>query len=192
MRVMKVMKVMKAMKAKAGRRTIPSGTDPYLPWGGTRDNVVCKVCRAVYHHKRWYPEGEWSLKEEPKTPMGQTLCPACRKAHDHFAGGVLTLRGGFFAGHKDQILNLVRNEEARAIGVNPLERIIAIENGGDYMEIRTTSERMAQRIGREIQRAYKGDIVYRWSRDNKFVRVDWHRGEETGEAVSGPARRRGM
>ena len=77
--------------------------------------------------------------------------------------------------YKDQILHLVRNVETRAKEVNPLERIISIKNRKGDVEIQTTNERLAQRIGREIQRAYKGDVKYHWSRDDKFVRVDWDR-----------------
>ena len=85
------------------------------------------------------------------------------------------LNGEFLKVHKDQIVHLVRNAEARAKEINPLERIISIKNLKGGVEIQTTNEKLAQRIGREIERAYKGDTKYHWSRDDKFVRVDWHR-----------------
>ncbi|HLB01880.1 MAG TPA: BCAM0308 family protein [Nitrospiria bacterium] len=173
---------MKGMKMGEGRRqqkkrAIPSATDPYLPWGGIHEVVMCRMCHSIYHHKRWYLESEFPLKEARVTPIGLIICPACRKIHDHFPGGVITLRGEFLNTHKDQILNLVRNEEARAKGVNPLERIISTKDQDNWVEIQTTSERLAQRIGREIERAYKGEATYHWSRDDKFVRVEWHRPE---------------
>ena len=103
------------------------------------------------------------------------ICPACHKIQDRFAGGVITLEGRFLKTHKDQIIHLIQNQETRAKAINPLERIISIKNRGDRVEVQTTNERLAQRIGREIQRAYKGKAAYHWSRDNKFVRVEWHR-----------------
>ncbi len=136
---------------------------------------MCRICHAIYHHKRWYLEGARLLSKAQKARMCLIICPACRKIQDHFPGGIITLQGEFLKAHKDQILHLVRNEEARAKGINPLERIISIKDRGESVEIQTTNERLAQRIGREIQRAYKGDAAYHWSQDNKFVRVEWHR-----------------
>ena len=85
------------------------------------------------------------------------------------------MRGEFLKSAKDQILGLIRNQEARAMDVNPLERIMEIRDQKDTMEIHTTTERFAQRLGREIQRAYKGVVVYHWSKDNKLARVSWER-----------------
>ena len=158
------------------RKNVAVRHDPYLPWGGMQEVAVCKRCGAVYHHKRWAMEGP------PAVLQGHTirsvLCPACRRIHDHFPGGIITLRGGFLNTHKDQILHLVKNEEARAKENNPLERIISIKDWGNHIEIHTTNERFAQRIGKEIQRAYKGDATYHWSLNNHFVRVEWHREED--------------
>ena len=81
--------------------------------------------------------------------------------------------------HKEQILHLIRNEETRAKKNNPLERIILIKDQGTTVEVQTTSDRFAQRIGMEIQRAYKGEVNYHWARDDKFIRVTWQRGEES-------------
>jgi hypothetical protein len=156
------------------QKSSPVFKDPYLPWGG-RKTALCKVCRAVYHHKQWYLEDEMPRSKARKTEMSLVVCPACRKIQDRFPGGIIMLHGEFLKSHKDLILHLVRNEEARAKRVNPLERIISIKDRRETVEIQTTNERLAQRIGREIQRAYKGDAEYRWSRNDKFVRVEWHR-----------------
>jgi len=162
------------------QKSTPVFKDPYLPGAGRHELAMCSVCHAIYHHKRWYPEGEITLSKAQKTKLDMVTCPACRKTHDRYPGGIITLQGGFLKTHKDQILHLVRNEEARARKINPLERLISIKNIRGGVEIQTTNERLAQRIGREIQRAYKGDAAYHWSRDDKFVRVDWHRDAALG------------
>lgn len=83
--------------------------------------------------------------------------------------------------HKTGLMNLVRNEEERARGLNPLERVIAVkENGFGSIVISTTNEKLAQRIGRAIKKAFHGDVSYRWSHDNKLARVDWVRKMEMG------------
>ncbi|HTN42683.1 MAG TPA: BCAM0308 family protein [Nitrospiria bacterium] len=158
------------------RKNLPVHRDPYLPLMGPKEAAVCRSCGAVFHHKRW------SMQILPATTRNRKTrsitCPACQKKRDSFPGGIITLSGEFLAPNREEILNLVRNEEARAKRVNPLERIISIKDNLKSVEIQTTSERFAQRVSMEIHRAYKGDVTYHWSRDDKFIRVKWHRGRE--------------
>jgi len=75
-----------------------------------------------------------------------------------------------------ELLKLVKNEEHRARGFNPLERVMSVkENGHGSVIITTTNEKLAQRLGRAIKKAFHGDVRYHWSHDNKLVRVDWAR-----------------
>ena len=149
-------------------------TDSYLPRGASRKASVCEVCRAVYMNKRWYSDGNvcTAIAKEPDTMT--VVCPACLKIRDDFPGGIVTLKGSYVLPHKQGLLNLIRNEEDRARGTNPLERVMSIkENGYGSIVIFTTNERLAQRIGRAINKAFHGDITYRWSHENKLARVDW-------------------
>jgi len=50
-----------------------------------------------------------------------------------------------------------------------------IHEGEDGMELLTTDEKLAQRIGREIRKACGGSVEYRWSEDTKLLRVHWVR-----------------
>lgn len=156
------------------RKTASQYGDPYLSWGEGYGVAMCKICTAVYHKKRW------SLDQGLSQGIvgGRTkivICPACRKIRDRFAGGSVTLAGDFFIKHREEILHRIRHEEGRAKAVNPLERIITVKDVNGYMEILTTNERLAQRIGRELERAFKGTVRYRWSHDDKQVRVWWSR-----------------
>jgi hypothetical protein len=47
------------------------------------------------------------------------------------------------------------------------------ENGGGKIEIATTNEKLAQRLGRALKKAFHGDVTYHWSHDTKLVRVEW-------------------
>lgn len=158
------------------RKNLDVTHDPYSPWMGAKEAAVCRNCGAVYHRKRW------TLDALPSRPAGRTIrrvtCPACRKKRDDYSGGIIRLGGGFLKPHKEEILRLIRNQERRAVGVNPLERIILVKDLGNFVEIRTTSDRFAQRIGKEVQRAFKGEVTYQWSRDDKFLRVKWSRNGE--------------
>jgi hypothetical protein len=151
-------------------------TDSYLPRGASRNKSVCGGCRAVYMNRRWYAEGAVYKAAVNNGEMAQVICPACLKIRDNFPGGIVTLKGDYVLPHKADLMNLVRNEEDRARGLNPLERVIAIkENGFGSIVISTTNEKLAQRLGRAIKKAFHGDVAYHWSHDNKLVRVEWVR-----------------
>ena len=153
-----------------------SASDPYLPRGASKRISVCGGCHAVYKNKRWYADPDLydAAVEIPDTVT--TVCPACLKIRDNFPGGIVTLKGEYVLPHKQELMNLIRNEEGRAHGFNPLERVMSVkENGYGSIVISTTNEKLAQRLGRAIKKAFHGDVKYRWSHDNKLVRVEWVR-----------------
>ena len=88
---------------------------------------------------------------------------------------MLTLRGAFLKFHRDELLKIARNEERRARGINPLERIMEIRDGDRCVELLTTDGKLAQRIGREIRKAYQGSVSFKWSEDADLMRVTWTR-----------------
>jgi hypothetical protein len=151
-------------------------TDSYLPRGASRKISVCEGCRAVYMNKRWYAEGDVDETALKNPEALKIVCPACHKMRDNFPGGIITLKGGFVIPHKKDLLKLIKNEEERARGLNPLERVMSVkENGYGSLIILTTNEKLAQRLGRAVKKAFHGNVVYRWSHDNKLARVDWER-----------------
>jgi len=151
-------------------------TDPYLPRGGSRKISVCEGCRAVYMNKRWYADGAVEAAKLRNPEAAKIVCPACLKIRDNFPGGIVTLKGEYVLPHKKELMKLIKNEEERARGLNPLERVMSVkENGYGSLVISTTNEKLAQRLGRAVKKAFHGEVAYKWSHDNKLVRVDWAR-----------------
>lgn len=143
-------------------------------WGGAGHGTArCQGCSAVYHKKRWYLSG--TLPEGVAVGVPRVTCPACRKVLGHLAEGSVMLTGDFIAAHKGEILNRIRHEEARARTKNPLGRIMAIKEMDGRVEILTTNEKLAQRIGLGLKKAFKGSVKYLWSRGNHLLRVRWSR-----------------
>jgi NMD protein affecting ribosome stability and mRNA decay len=104
------------------------------------------------------------------------VCPACQKIrHGYFEGEVTLASGSFLTEHKEEILNLIHNEEDRAKGINPLERILSITEEKGKILVQTTNEKLTQRIGRLLEKAYQGKTEYHWSEDTKLLRVTWAR-----------------
>ena len=156
------------------RKNVDRTADPYIPRKGAPSVAVCPFCHIICRKKRWYvdePEAAALLR----AGVPSRRCPACRKIVDRFPCGVLTLSGRYLRIHRDEILKIARNEERRARGVNPLERIMEIRAQADRVEVLTTEAKLAQRIGREIHKAYQGVVAYKWSEDADLLRVTWVR-----------------
>lgn len=157
------------------KKSINSEKDPYLLGISPDDMAVCKRCGAVYHDKRWSLTLPAGVREEK--PSVQVVCPACRKILDKFAEGYVTIKGAFLNAHKDEILHLIRNKEKIAMRHNPLDRIIEISDKKGLIEVTTTTEKLAQRIGQMMKKTYDGELEYKWSEDVKLARVVWTRDE---------------
>jgi NMD protein affecting ribosome stability and mRNA decay len=165
------------MKKKGGKYTkhFAKVNDPYMPRRSGHEMSICKECHAVYRGKKWFIDEEMYKANVKNKTTNMIVCPACLKIRDNFAGGVVTLKGGFLKSHEDEILNLVRNEGDRSLRDNPLERIMSINKIKGALEIQTTNEKLAQKIGKAVYKAYSGKLEYKWSEQNKFVRVNWNR-----------------
>ena len=158
------------------RRNIQRYGDPYLPKLDAGEVAVCQGCRAVFRRRHWTLDEALYARATAGAGARQTTCPACHKVRDGYFGGEVTLAAGpFLSRHKEEILNLIRNEEGRAKGLNPLERIIALSEKNGAVVVTTTNEKLAQRIGRELRKAYQGRSVFHWSEDTKCLRVKWVR-----------------
>jgi hypothetical protein len=139
--------------------------------------ALCDECGAIYVNGRWSTHGrkfdEW--KRGRWQPAYTTTCPACVQADNGIAGGYLTVDGTFFAEHKEEIGRLLSNEAKRAREDNPLSRTIDRTEADGKLIVTTTTEHLAQRLGRALEKAYAGKSVYDFSHENKLVRVHWHR-----------------
>jgi NMD protein affecting ribosome stability and mRNA decay len=160
------------------RRLVGQQPDPYVVRGAPAGHAVCKVCHAVYEKKRWRFDDAAYAKLSALKQTKAVTCPACAKTHDHYAEGILTLRWPGLSEHRRDVLGLLRKEAARAKAMNPLVRIMKIEDEGAELRVFTTNTALAQRMGREMERAYQGKAHYSWAHRDKMVRVSWEREED--------------
>lgn len=130
---------------------------------------VCDGCGAVYRHKRWsYPaepvEGE------------STTCPACLAVATGEWRGEVIVTGGFVVAHAEEIERLLRREAGRAAEDNPLARIVELSRvSPNAFLVTTTTEHLAKRLGSALEHAYKGQVDYGFSHEDKFAHVTWAR-----------------
>ncbi|HEU4343978.1 MAG TPA: BCAM0308 family protein [Candidatus Binatia bacterium] len=149
--------------------------DSYLPRRSPKGIIQCTGCGAFYVRRHWtlIPPSGFSSPVHAH-PI---YCPACTKLRDHYPGGELQLLG-VQAGERGEIVRILRNEEERAREKNPLERIMRLQEAKGNWKIDTTTEKLAQRLGRSVKKARGGKIAYKWGHNNKFVRAVW---EKRGE-----------
>jgi hypothetical protein len=159
--------------------------DTYVPRWAPAGLLYCAGCGAVYYRRRWTltPPDEIRDKAEFGDGVTSALCPACRKIGDRYPSGELRMKG-VTPRVKTELFRLLRNEEVRAREKNPLERIMRIEADRDGWRVETSTEKLAQRLGRSLRKARGGKVSYHWSHNNKFVRVFWENRSENTRAKS--------
>jgi hypothetical protein len=142
--------------------------DPYKARVKPPDPAVCPRCGAVYETGRWH----WG---PPPPGVAAQLCQACQRIEDDYPAGELTIAGGFVASHRDEIVNLARNQEALEKGERPLHRIMDIEETPDGFLIRTTDIHLPRRIGEALFRAFEGELDFHYEEEAYRIRVSWTR-----------------
>ena len=143
--------------------------DPYFVKEKYREPSVCKKCGVAFQGGLFV----WS-KAAPGN-ADTMICPACRRIADNYEGGVLYLEGEFLAEHRDEIMSVIRNTEEEVSRYRPLERIMEISEEDGKVEVKTTYEHLAKKLGNALHRACKGDLKVQYLEGEKYVRVWWSR-----------------
>lgn len=143
--------------------------DPYQATRKLPEPTVCPDCRAVYQRGHWGWAPFWPMDSH------QEFCPACRRTRDDYPGGVVTLAGAFALAHRDEMLHLVHRHAAREKAEHPLHRIMAVEENGAAIVIKTTDVHLPRRLGDAIHHAFKGRTEIHYDDEGCFARVNWRR-----------------
>lgn len=130
--------------------------------------TACTECKTVYM------DGRWTWYDLP-SQANMVLCPACRRISEDYPAGFMELKGPFFQQQRQEILNLIRNEEKQEKSEHPLERIMNITDKDGHTEITTTGVHIARRIGEAVSRAYKGEYSLSYGDGEKTIRILWER-----------------
>ena len=143
-----------------------------------REPIVCAGCGAVYAHKHWSRSGRARARASSAgRPIEVRICGACRRSRTGVPHGFVHVDGEFVRTHRPDIVNLLKNEAARAAEDNPLARIVDWHENGhtDDVLVTTTTEHLAIRLGRALEKAFDGRVLYGFSHVNKLAHVWWHR-----------------
>jgi hypothetical protein len=143
--------------------------DPYFSKTKLQDPSVCEKCGVVFH------SGVFDWPDSVPPGAAKMVCPACRRIGDKFEGGTITLEGQFLFDRKQEIMNIIKNTEKAEKNRRPLERIMSINEYDDRIEVTTTYEHLARRIGEAVNSAYKGNLELQYGEGKKYIRVRWRR-----------------
>ena len=158
---------------KRGREA--TSQDPFSFEKSLKDRSLCKKCHNFFLNNRWENDPGLYRRLRDEGEIHWILCPSCRKAQEGYAEGVLTLRGNYLWNHEQEIRRLLKNEEDRCFGRNPLERVVSVLREQDRLVLETTGQKLAEHLGKALQRAHQGDFTIQWSGCPEICRVSWER-----------------
>jgi hypothetical protein len=117
-----------------------------------------------------------SGKHKHWRPTSIVTCPGCKKQQEGLPAGFVYLSGAFLRSHHEEIEHLLDKEAERAAVDNPLARIMGRNiDEKARLVITTTTEHLAERFGQTLEKAFRGEVRYDFSHENKLARVYWHR-----------------
>lgn len=143
--------------------------DSYKIKGKLHEPTICPTCGAVFHQGRW----QW-MATRPADGVKHP-CPACMRIQHHYPAGFVTLSGPFLAAHREEIVNLVHNEEKHERDEHPLKRIMGTEEKDGSLLVTTTDIHLARSIGEAVHHAYQGELAFHYNREQNLLRVSWVR-----------------
>jgi hypothetical protein len=113
-----------------------------------------------------------SRSQEPTV----VFCPACQRQRDGEPSGFVHLEGAYLNERGEEIRHFLQKEAERAAEDNPLARIMRWETDEKGRPtLATTTEHLAERLGHALDKAFKGEVRYDFSHENKLAHVYWRR-----------------
>ena len=135
----------------------------------------CSKCPAYFDGKRWI----YKLKREPiKIKKGEysiELCPGCEKIEKKWIEGIVQIRGNFWKKHKEEVEKLVQHTAERKRERTPSARIYRFVKEKDELIIETTDRALAERIGKDLEKAFSGELDIQWLKKAEYSRVYWQK-----------------
>jgi hypothetical protein len=115
------------------------------------------------------------LKEISAKKVESRMCPGDQRIENGQVEGVVTLSGAFLGTHREEVKNVVNRVAREGRHRNVAARIFEMVEQDNTLVIETTDEHLAERMGKEVEKAFKGDLKIKWQEKDTFARVTWRR-----------------
>ncbi|MBU0731674.1 hypothetical protein KKC88_02220 [Patescibacteria group bacterium] len=129
------------------------------------NNLWCEKCLSVYSGKKWQKDPNLLNKIRGEKEL-KAICPACKQSKEGVAEGIVYI-SGFNADQKNELLNLIKNENIKSTSQDVEDKILKMEEKKDEIIVYVSDNRFATRLGKKINSAYKGA-----EKDIKFSKLE--------------------
>ncbi len=140
--------------------------------GHAPEPSVCEACGAVFARRLW--RRDRTITDTLLARARWMRCPACVQTAQNIGFGRIVIRGAYALAHEPAIRRRLTNVAARAAHTQPERRISAIDRHDDFLEVITTSQKLAHRIVHELKKLHRGRAAYAWSDDGTLF-ATWER-----------------
>ncbi len=133
----------------------------------------CSRCGAINFKKHWYIDvvQERVLRQDPDA--NAVMCPGCTRVEQQLYEGEVVLANSKCATLMGEIIALIKHTEGRCWHNNRVAKIASVTEEKEILHIQTTTRLLAERIGKELHKAFKGNLEVKRTPGEKFVRVYW-------------------
>jgi hypothetical protein len=130
----------------------------------------CRRCGAIGFQKHWYID---AVQEQAfrKDKSKAALCPGCTRVEQQLYEGEVVLTNSRCKTVMGEIIAMIKHCEGRCWHKNPIAKLASVTEQEQVFHVLTTSKFLAERIGKELQKAFKGNLEIK--RSDRFVRVYW-------------------
>lgn len=142
---------------------------------GLHEPARCERCDARYENRTWRVP---AVRRKPAdlASVNWTLCPACKQIEDQeYFGRVLVTRP-LTPEREIEVRRRIWNVERRARYTQAEHRMVQLEHRRSGLEVLTTSQKLAHRIARELEKAFGGQAHYEWSERGGELEATWDPG----------------
>lgn len=137
-----------------------------------KDPTVCDGCGSIYTRKKWHTSAPRSTRALLDTATWGR-CPACDQIERGVGYGRILLSGAFVDESLDVIKRRIRNVAERARATQTQRRVVSYDVTDAGVEVITTSQKLAHRIVRELEKAFGGRSRYAWATKDGSLFATW-------------------
>jgi hypothetical protein len=134
--------------------------------------ITCKKCNAMLWQGVWHHKSEIKKNIRKSKQNGFSICPACKMVEDNMYEGEVIIEN-INPEIKNYVINTIRNRGEIGFKNDPQDRIISIDNDdhNGKINIFTTENQLALKIGRKIKKSFNGTMRVIYSKKESVVRV---------------------
>jgi hypothetical protein len=146
-----------------------SHPDPYHARAVPSEPTWCPACGAVFENGRW----QWL--ERPSTDAQMLSCAACERIRDDRPAGIVHIGGAFAQAHRAELLALLQQHAEEVASEQPLQRVMAIREVADAVQVCTTDIRLAHSMAQVLQRTHRGALQLHYGDAQVLLLAHWRR-----------------